>query len=99
MADGGVRTPGGPLTYAEAIGARYGRGEGEVIGVGEFILPKSADHPLGGPAPFYEIIFVAAEVEVEPETGRYTVAKLATAADVGKAINPARSRARTKAAR
>ncbi len=89
VADGEVRTPRGPLSYAEAIGARYGRGEGEVIGIGEFILPKSADHPLGGPAPFYEIIFVAAEVEVEPETGRYTVAKLVTAADVGKAINPA----------
>ncbi len=86
---GEVRTPGGPLSYGEAIGARYGRGEGEVIGIGEYRLPRDAAHPLGGPAPFYEIIFVAAEVEVDPETGRYTVTRLVTAADVGKAINPA----------
>jgi len=89
VADGQVRFPGGCQTYGNAIGACYGRGEGEVIGVGEFRLPRDADHPLGGPAPFWEIIFVAAEVEVDEETGQYTVTKLATAADVGKAINPA----------
>ena len=89
VSDGQVRSPAGCMTYGDVVGACYGRGEGEVIGVGEFRLPRDADHPLGGPAPFWEIIFVAAEVEVDEETGRYTVTKLATAADVGKAINPA----------
>ena len=89
VSDGSVRFPGGCRTYGDVIGAFYGRGEGEVIGVGEFRLPRDPEHPLGGPAPFWEIIFVAAEVEVDEETGRYTVTKLATAADVGKAINPA----------
>ena len=89
VSDGQALYPGGRMAYGEVVGARYGRGEGEVIGVGEFRLPRDADHPLGGPAPFWEIIFVAAEVEVDEETGRYTVTKLATAADVGKAINPA----------
>lgn len=89
VSDGSVRFAGGCRTYGDVIGACYGRGEGEVIGVGEFRLPRDPEHPLGGPAPFWEIIFVAAEVEVDAETGRYTVTKLATAADVGKAINPA----------
>ncbi|HOP19571.1 MAG TPA: molybdopterin-dependent oxidoreductase, partial [Amphiplicatus sp.] len=33
-------------------------------------------------------MFVAAEVEVDEETGQYRVTRLATAADIGKAINP-----------
>ena len=37
---------------------------------------------------FWEVCVGAAEVEVEPETGVVRVRKTATAADVGRAINP-----------
>jgi len=37
---------------------------------------------------FWEICVGGAEVEVDPETGQIRVRRLATVADVGKAINP-----------
>ncbi len=89
VSDGRVRVSGSSLSYGDVIGGVYGRGEGEVIGVGEFRQPKDDRHPLGGPSPFWEIIFVAAEVEMDLETGSYALTRLATVADIGKAINPA----------
>ncbi|MFO7958855.1 MAG: xanthine dehydrogenase family protein molybdopterin-binding subunit [Candidatus Brocadiia bacterium] len=88
-AGGQVELPDGSESYADVICTSYGPGEGEVVGLGEFRLPRDPDHPLGGPAPFWEIIFFATEVEVDEETGQYVVTKLVTAADIGKAINPA----------
>ncbi|MHC4712420.1 MAG: xanthine dehydrogenase family protein molybdopterin-binding subunit [Planctomycetota bacterium] len=88
VANGQVNVPGGALSYQEVIAGIYGPGEGEVIGVGEFRQARNKSHPLGGPVPVWEIIFFAAEVEVDKETGRYTVTKLTTVADIGKAINP-----------
>jgi len=88
VADGVVAVRGVPRSYAQVIGAFYGAGEGQVVGFGEYRQPRDPKHPLGGPAIFYEIIFLAAEVEVDEETGQYEVTELATCADVGKAINP-----------
>jgi len=88
VGDGVVTARGVARSYAQVVGAYYGAGEGQVVGLGEFRQPRDPQHPLGGPAIFYEIIFLAAEVEVDPETGQYEVADLATCADVGKAINP-----------
>lgn len=89
VSDGMVHLPETVLNYAEAICSSYGPGEGEVMGLGEFRLPRDPEHPLGGPAPFWEIIFFATEVDVDRETGQYRLTKLVTVADIGKAINPA----------
>ncbi|MDZ7911961.1 MAG: xanthine dehydrogenase family protein molybdopterin-binding subunit [Rhodococcus sp. (in: high G+C Gram-positive bacteria)] len=47
------------------------------------------DHraPLEAPCVFWEIGWAAAEVEVDPETGRITVLQLAISGDAGKVIN------------
>ena len=45
-------------------------------------------HPLGGGVSFYELIFAAAEVELDEETGFSHIKKLVTVGDIGKAINP-----------
>lgn len=89
VSDGRVRLPDGSRSYADVICASYGPGEGEVVGLGEFRLPRDPEHPLGGKAPFWEIIFFGAEVEVDEETGQYRVTKLIAVSDIGKAINPA----------
>jgi len=89
VSDGRVHLPDGSRSYGDVICTSYGPGEGEVIGLGEFRLPREPDHPLGGPAPFWEIIFFGTEVEVDEETGQYVVTKLVTVSDIGKAINPA----------
>jgi CO/xanthine dehydrogenase Mo-binding subunit len=89
VSDGRVRLPDGSRSYADVICASYGPGEGEVVGLGEFRLPRDPEHPLGGKAPFWEIAFFAAEVEVDEETGQYRVTKLIAVSDIGKAINPA----------
>ena len=47
-----------------------------------------SDHPLGGPASFYEVSCTASEVSVDLETGDFELVKHITVADVGKAINP-----------
>ena len=57
------------------------------------------DHPLGGTAAFYEFNCTAVEVEVDRETGDITIHRHVTVSDVGKALNPARSAARTRARR
>ncbi len=46
------------------------------------------NHPLGGPASFYEFSCTASEVAVDLETGDIELVKHVTVADVGKAINP-----------
>ncbi|GAH67555.1 unnamed protein product, partial [marine sediment metagenome] len=89
VADGRAHLLGRSLTYSELIQAYYGPGEGEVIGVGEYRQEPDPNHPLGGRALFWEVIFFAAEVEVDEQTGQYEITKLVTVGDIGKAINPA----------
>jgi CO/xanthine dehydrogenase Mo-binding subunit len=71
-------------TWGEIVRAWFGGPGGEIVGrgyvrrAGEFqVLP-----------PFWEIGCVAAEVEVDEETGVYDVTKLTIVGDVGLAINP-----------
>ncbi len=73
--------------YAELMRRYYGGALGEVIGVGEARSEYVAGHPLGGRAAFWEFLCVAAEVEVDRETGMVDVRKLVLASDVGKALN------------
>jgi CO/xanthine dehydrogenase Mo-binding subunit len=76
------------ISPAELMRRYYGGALGEVIGAGEARSEYIAGHPLGGKAAFWEFMCVAAEVEVDPETGMVDVHRLVLASDVGKALSP-----------
>lgn len=60
----------------------------EITGKGVFNGQKDPKHPLGGLSDFWEVVFVGAEVEVNPATGKTKVTKLASVGEAGFAINP-----------
>ena len=95
---GRVRLPDRELSYADLMKACFGPPRGEVIGVGQERNRYIADHPLGGKPAFWELMCVAAEVEVDPETGMVRVLKLVLASDIGKALNPAQVEAQDEGA-
>ena len=66
---------------------------GEIVGRGTFHGKKDSRHPLGGLSDFYEVVFTAAEVEVDRATGKVKVRKLAHASELGLAINPLQAKA------
>jgi CO/xanthine dehydrogenase Mo-binding subunit len=88
VAPGVVHLPNGDRSFIEVLQDRFGRVKGEVIAVGSARSEYVKDHPLGGPPAFYEVVAIAAEVEVDRETGETEVLKLIVAGDVGRAINP-----------
>ena len=75
-----------PDAFPALLARRFGFAGGELIGHGE-VHPEGSGSYAEGPV-FWEVCVGAAEVEVDPETGHVRVLKTATAADVGKAINP-----------
>jgi CO/xanthine dehydrogenase Mo-binding subunit len=86
-ANGTVSGAGNAASYAELITERSGFTGGELVGKGEVRPEKGSGSYAEGPI-FWEVCVAAAEVGVDPETGRVSVEKMATIADVGKAINP-----------
>jgi len=84
---GGVRGPGREAVYPELIAERFGFTGGELVGVGEVRPEQGSGSYAEGPV-FWEVCVGAAEVAIDPETGRVSVERMATIADVGKAINP-----------
>jgi len=84
---------GGVISYPELLQKYLGYNQGEVVGKGIFKGAKDISHVLGGLTDFWEVIFTAAEVKVEPETGKVTVSKLVNVSDLGKAINPIQAKA------
>ena len=87
-AEGGLVTGDGrSATYAELIAERFGFTGGEIVEQGEVRPEGGTGSYLEGPV-FWEVCIAAAEVSVDPETGRVRVNRTATIADVGKAINP-----------
>jgi CO/xanthine dehydrogenase Mo-binding subunit len=64
----------------------FGFAGGELIGRGE-VAPVGTGSYAEGPV-FWEVCVGAAEVEVDPDTGFIRLRRTATAADVGRAINP-----------
>lgn len=84
-----VHLPDRAVTYADLLRHYFGPVRGEVIAVGSSHGRFIPDHPLGGKAAFWEFVGVAAEVEVDEETGVVRVIRLVTVGDVGKALNPA----------
>jgi CO/xanthine dehydrogenase Mo-binding subunit len=75
------------LSYQDLIKRHFGMIGGELIGHGEVRPERGTGSYAEGPV-FWEVCVGGAEVEVDPETGRVHVRRLASVADVGKAINP-----------
>jgi CO/xanthine dehydrogenase Mo-binding subunit len=75
-----------PSDYLGLMREHFGFAGGELIGRGE-VSPQGTGSYAEGPV-FWEVCVGAAEVEVDPETGVVRVRRTATAADVGRAINP-----------
>jgi CO/xanthine dehydrogenase Mo-binding subunit len=75
-----------PSDHLGLMREHFGFAGGELIGRGE-VAPHGSGSYAEGPV-FWEVCVGAAEVEVDPETGVVRVRRTATAADVGRAINP-----------
>ncbi len=75
-----------PSDHLRLMREHFGFAGGELIGRGE-VAPQGSGTYAEGPV-FWEVCVGAAEVEVDPETGVVRVRRTATAADVGRAINP-----------
>ncbi|MBI2303699.1 MAG: molybdopterin-dependent oxidoreductase [Chloroflexi bacterium] len=84
------------MTIPQVIVSRYGSRGGNIIGKGQYFPEDitSLDRETGQgakPTSFWMYATQAAEVEVDPETGRVHVLKLVAAHDLGKTINPVTS--------
>jgi carbon-monoxide dehydrogenase large subunit len=82
-----------PITNVAMGGSYLGKGR-PIIGRGTFNVPDATvlDPETGqgaNPAVFWMYGAQAAEVEVDQETGKVKILKVASAHDLGKAINPA----------
>jgi CO/xanthine dehydrogenase Mo-binding subunit len=88
VSQGNVMLPDRQISYVDLLKQYYGSSRGEVIGVGSSRSKHVPGHPLGGNPSFWELMCVAAEVEVDVETGHIDVIKMVLASDVGKALNP-----------
>lgn len=91
ISDGCIHAGDERLTYAQVIQAVFGPGMGEIVGQGSYQGEKDGQHPLGGPAAFWELIVTAVELSVDTETGMVDLLKLINVSDVGKVINPIRA--------
>jgi CO/xanthine dehydrogenase Mo-binding subunit len=88
VSGGMVRGCRNTVSYPELMQKYLGPTQGEVIGRGSFKGKKAPGHPLGGLTDFWEIIFTAVEVKVNPATGKVRVTKMVNVSDIGKAVNP-----------
>lgn len=84
--------PGSNLPLSEMFRRKYGMQAGNILGTGSFIPDyKKPDRETGKSSkatPFWGVAASGAEVEVDTETGHFTVTKLVSVADVGTALNP-----------
>jgi len=76
------------LSFSDIFTQYFSKAAGEVVGTGTYRGQKAANHPLGGMTDFWEIIFIATKVKVDPATGKVRVTRMANVSDIGKAINP-----------
>jgi CO/xanthine dehydrogenase Mo-binding subunit len=84
--------PGSNLALPELFRRKYGMQAGNIIGTGSFIpeyeKPDSKTGQSTKATPFWGVGGAGAEVEVDTETGHFTITKLVNVCDVGTAINP-----------
>ncbi len=90
------------ISLANLFRRKYGMQAGNIIGTGSFIpayaKPDSATGQSSNVTPFWGVGATGAEVEVDTETGHYTITKLVNIADIGVAINPKMARAQLSGA-
>jgi len=86
LRDGAAHHGAEMKTFPELIAKRFGLSGGQLIGEGG-VHPEGTGSYAEGPV-FWEVCIGAAEVQVDPDTGVVHVARTATIADVGTAINP-----------
>jgi CO/xanthine dehydrogenase Mo-binding subunit len=80
--DGGRAIGHGEVVRRQAGAA--GGGAGDIIGRGSVTASEFATSPV-----FWEVGAAGVHLSVDPDTGRVTLLKMVTVADVGRAINPA----------
>jgi CO/xanthine dehydrogenase Mo-binding subunit len=77
---------------SEMLRRKYGMQAGNIIGIGSFIPDYEKPDPNTGQTkkgtPFWGVGAAGAEVEVDIETGHFTITKLINVADVGTPVNP-----------
>ena len=66
QSDGLIHVCEDRFTYQQTVENYFGPGMGEVIGHGSYRGKRDPDHPLGGPAAFWEFIVTAVELSVDP---------------------------------
>src|SRR5918995_3832743 len=88
FADGKVRLPESSLDYAEIMFKRFGMQGGTLMGEGQVKTSVKDEYGEKSTSAFWFLAAGAAEVEVDVDTGKFTLLKYATAVDVGKALNP-----------
>ncbi|WP_158734710.1 xanthine dehydrogenase family protein molybdopterin-binding subunit [Alteribacillus sp. YIM 98480] len=98
ISDGYVKVHEKVISYAEILTEYMGPNLGEIVGRGVFKGTKINNHPMGGLADFWEIVFTASEVKVEKETGKLNINKLLNVSDVGCVINPLQAEAQEEGA-
>jgi len=86
--DGEIRVKGGnrKITIGQAIKSRYRAGL-TILGRGSY-YPEVQGTMFSARSIFYMYGAQAVDLEVDPETGKIRIVKIAAAHDVGKAINP-----------
>jgi CO/xanthine dehydrogenase Mo-binding subunit len=84
--------PHSNLSLADMLKKKYGMQAGNIIGTGSYIPDYQKPDPSTGQStkatPFWGVGASGAEVEVDMDTGEFTVLKLVNIADVGVPLNP-----------
>lgn len=93
FANAAIKGREGAVSYVELLKQHLGPFQGEIVGRGTFRGKKDSRHPLGGLSDFWEVVFTAAEVEVNRATGKVDVRKLVNVSELGLAINPLQAKA------
>jgi CO/xanthine dehydrogenase Mo-binding subunit len=86
LLDGEATAAGKQISYGELIHRHFAMQGGEIIGTG---YAHSGMAPTPSNPLFWEIGIGGVELHVDRETGEISVRKYISAADVGKALNPA----------
>ena len=87
LRDGRVWHEGESKSFPDLIKVHFGMVGGELIGRGE-VRPEHGDGSYAAGPVFWEVCIGGIEIEVDRDTGKLTVRKAASVADVGKALNP-----------
>jgi CO/xanthine dehydrogenase Mo-binding subunit len=87
LRDGRVWHEDESKSFPELIKSHFGMVGGELMGRGEVRPEKGSGSYAEGPV-FWEVCIGGIELEVDRDTGKITIRKAASVADVGKALNP-----------